>query len=207
MEIKELLKKYPFLEYKNVFHDESIYETEEEKLKHNYWTAWDNHGWEKLWKKFLSVIFEEYDKMTDDDRKNFCILDTKEKYGTLRVDMSFGNRAMFEAETIMEILSQWTCCSCGKMPKDSRGKRIIWKTRGWIAPYCNDCIKRYFGENSSWYKVNQKVKDMKLVCSDFQIKSCNNEGEFIHEYKDLGDWLKLDKIIKVEDNKNERIGH
>lgn len=197
MNIKKLLKKYPFLEYRNVFHNETIYDAEEEKVKHNYWTAWDNHGWEKLWKKFLSVIFEEYDKMTEDEKKNFRILDTKEKYGTLRVDISFGNQAIIEAETILYMLSQWVCCSCGKMPKNSRGNRIIWQTKGWIAPYCKDCIKKTIGKNDSWYKINRKIRDLKLMCHDFETKGYDKEGKYIRKYNDLGDWLKLDKIIKI----------
>ena len=44
MEIKELLEKYPFLNYHNIFSGKLTHENEEEQLKYNWWTTWDGHG-------------------------------------------------------------------------------------------------------------------------------------------------------------------
>lgn len=199
MEIKELLEKYPFLEYRNVFSGELTAENEEDRLKYNWWTAWDNCGWEKIWKKYLSVLFEEYEKLSDEAKKNFMIMDTKEKYGSLRIDTSYGNDTIYEAEKIVNMISQWTCYRCGKMPRNSNGKRLIWETRGWILPLCKDCMKKKFIKDSSCKIINHKVKELKLVCRGFRIRRYDKNGKFIYAYKDLGDWLKLDKIIKVGD--------
>ena len=47
MEIKELLEKYPFLEFRDVS-GELTADNEENRLNYNYWTCWDGYGWEKI---------------------------------------------------------------------------------------------------------------------------------------------------------------
>ena len=55
-----------------------------------------------------------------------------------------------------EILSEWTCINCGKQPRDSRGRHIIWRSTGWIEPYCKECAK----------KNDKDDKDKKLNSAD-----------------------------------------
>ena len=86
------------------------------------------------------------------------ILDTKEKYGSLRVDISYGNNAMVEMGDILNMLSRWTCCACGKMPRNSNGNRIIWETKGWICPYCKDCIKKDMKGDWTLKYTNWKIR-------------------------------------------------
>ena len=198
-EMRILLEKYPFLEYRNVFSGELTYETEEERLKHNWWTVWNNHGWEKIWKKYLSVLFEEYDKMSDEAKKGFMIMDTKEKYGTLRVSTSYGTDKMLEAENILFMMSEWTCSRCGKMPRTSNGNRIIWETRGYICPYCKNCVKKEMkGKDETLRQVNRYVKDLRIENDGFILKHHDKNGTFKYIYKDLSDWLKLDKIEQIK---------
>ena len=197
MEIKELLEKYPFLEFRDVS-GELTADNEENRLNYNYWTCWDGYGWEKIWKKYLSVLFEEYNKLSDDEKKKFRILDTKEKYGSLRVDVSCTNEVMREAESILEMLSQWTCSMCGKMPRNSKGNRIIWETKGWICPFCKDCLKKEMKGNWTLKYTNWKVREFKRENEGFILKRWDKNGTFKYVYKDLGDWLKLDKIIQEE---------
>lgn len=203
MEIKELLEKYPFLNYHNVFSGKLTHEKEEDRLKYNWWTTWDAHGWEKIWKKYLSLICKEWEKLSDEVKKEFMILDTKEKYGSLRVNISYGNNAMVEMGDILNMLSQWTCCVCGKMPRNSNGNRIIWESNDWICPYCKDCIKKDMNGDWTLKYTNWKIRDLKLKSKGFVSQRYNKNGEFIYTYKDLGDWLELDKIIQIEDGRNE----
>ena len=205
MEIKELLEKYPFLEYRD-FQGKLTYENEEERLKYNWWNFWNDSGWEKIWKKYLSVIFQEYDKWNDEEKKNFYILDSKEKYGSLRVDVSYTNDVILEAENILNMISEWTCITCGKMPRNSRNERIIWRTNGWICPYCKDCIKKIYINRvncNTTKEINRKLLELKDIHNHrFAIKSFSKDSAKIYVYKDLGDWLELNKVEEINDKCN-----
>lgn len=163
-EMKKLLEKYPFLIYRNVFSREKTYKTLEEDLEHNWYKTWDGYGWEKLWKRFLKEIFKEYDKLPAEAKDKFSIYDTKEKYGTLRVSLSGYTEGMMQAETVLHLLSAYTCSCCGKVPRDSKGNHIIWTTKGWIAPYCKDCFKKYelkdrYSDDGKFVHLSKKEKE------------------------------------------------
>ena len=66
--------------------------------------------------------------------RNYRIMDIKEKYGTLRW---YDNGAPEEVYKIIgkyEDLSYRTCIDCGQPAK--------YITRGWISPYCEECVKK-----------------------------------------------------------------
>jgi len=191
-DVEKLLEKYPFLEYRNYFSDD-VKRNLEERIQYNYWTFWDGCGWESIRKTFLRKVFEEYDKFTDEEKSNFLISDTKEKYGELRVYVYGGNETIDELISILEMISRWTCFYCGNMPRNSRGKRIIWNTRGYILPHCKKCAKDKLKIKN---KINYILYELKDVNKKF-IKYCSESNQkFKYEYTDLGDWLKLDKITK-----------
>ena len=89
-EMKTILEKYPFLVYRNIFSNKPLHDNPEEDLEINEYTSWNRTGWEKIWKRFLQEIFKEYDKLSDEDKKNFEIFDSKEKYGIEGVTYSGG---------------------------------------------------------------------------------------------------------------------
>ena len=95
-EMIDLLKKYPFLVYRNVFSGEKSHDTLDEDIEYNEWTSWDGSGWEHIWKRYLTYLFIEYDKLDEKVKQDFMILDTKEKYGSFRCYTSFGNEKIFE---------------------------------------------------------------------------------------------------------------
>lgn len=133
--LKRALKHWPFLVCKG-----SI-KTDENYLSSNYWTYWDGHGWEHIWKRFLIEVAIHYESMTPEDQKKVGILDTKEKYGMLRVDLAGFDETLFELESMLEQLSSVTCIHCGKQPRDSKGQSLIWLTKGYILPYCKECLR------------------------------------------------------------------
>lgn len=196
-ELLQLFDKYPFLIYHNVFDDKKTYDLIEEDLKHNWWTVWDNYGWEHIWKNFMRKVFEEYDKMSDSQKQNFSIFDTKEKYGSLRVYLSGYTDNLLEQEMILSMMSQWTCYCCGKMPRDSRGNRLIWTSKGWICPYCKDHLKVDYSPITK--KNKQEFREYVKLCREthkgfFVTKSYSKDKNIKKYYRDIGDWLELDHI-------------
>lgn len=185
--MKELLEKYPFLVYRNVFSDEKCFD-EKKDLEINYYKEWDGYGWEGIWKKYLEKLFELYDnKWSEETKKYFQFIEVKEKYGQLRIYISFTDTEE-NLESKAEMLSEWTCIKCGKQPRDSRGRHIIW--RGWVGNYCKDCAKKENKENyKSWKQVK---KDL------FGIHSFSKEKErFIFFDDDGNGWLKKVRVEEV----------
>ena len=181
--IADLLEKYPFLLYRN-YKDNPIYEKgTEEYYNHNYWTAWDGNGWESIWKDFLLKIMKIYDESNDIEFKdNFRILDTKEKYGSLRVDLYPHNDDIFKNEIAVELVSSYTCYVCGKQPRNSKGTRIIWTSKGYILPFCKNCAKNDLGiYNKNWKKYFNREVNTK----GFRTESYKDGKTTIHEYKEL----------------------
>ena len=156
--MKELLNKYPFLVYRNVFSGEKCFD-EKKDLEVNYYKEWDGCGWEGIWKDYLEKLFELYDnKWSETMKKRFYFTEIKEKYGTLRIYTSFTDiEENLESKT--EMLSGWTCMKCGKQPKDSRGRHIIWRSCGWIGNYCKDCKKEIDKENHNFWKLVKESKN------------------------------------------------
>lgn len=187
--MKELLEKYPFLVYRNVFNDEKCFD-EKKDLEINYYKEWDGYGWEGIWKKYLEKLFELYDnKWSEETKKHFQFTEIKEKYGQLRIYTSFTDTEE-NLENKAEMLSEWTCIKCGKQPRDSRGRHIIWRSYGWVGNYCRDCAKKEDKENyKSWRLVK---KDL------FRIHSFSKEKERFTFFDDDGNgWLKKIKIEEV----------
>lgn len=187
--IKELLNKYPFLVYRNVFSGEKCFD-EKKDLEVNYYKEWDGCGWEGIWKDYLEKLFELYDnKWSEETKKHFQFTEIKEKYGQLRIYTSFTDTEE-NLENKAEMLSEWTCIKCGKQPRDSRGRHIIWRSYGWVGNYCRDCAKKEDKENyKSWRLVK---KDL------FRIHSFSKEKERFTFFDDDGNgWLKKIKIEEV----------
>ena len=42
------------------------------------------------------------------------------------------------------------------MPRNSNGNRIIWEIKGWICPYCKDCIKKDM--KGDWLEVDKIIQ-------------------------------------------------
>lgn len=169
METKELLEKYPFLEYSSA----------NEKV--NYYTIWDGTGWEKLWKKYLDKIFYLYDNVWNKNTKEkFSILETKEKYGSLRIYTSFVDDEKLELKA--NLLSKWVCSKCGKISKNFRGNKIIYRTDEYIQYLCKHCAK----------KSNQRFR--KIVLSRFSYTNIEKGIRTTTIFKENNNWLEEEKV-------------
>lgn len=117
---------------------------EDEKWYRNWYDTWDGTGWEKIWKRFLELVNIEYEKMSDEEKSKLEILDTKEKFGELRVYLSGYNDAINNLVAEIEHVSTYTCIDCGKQPISEEGGHTICTTReSWITNLCKDCMLKH----------------------------------------------------------------
>lgn len=202
-ELLQLLNKYPFLIIKD-YNGKSYYSSED-LPKHNYYTYWDNTGWGDIWKKFLYKIFNLYDTLSEQEKQVVEFYDIKEKYGGLRVDLSYPisyNNDFRELISQVEILSEVTCIRCGKISKDSKGNPIIWVTRGYISPLCKKCAKDMLRCKKCYDKkqIAQKLVEMRCVNTEFVNTSESTKSYREVHYKLLDGWIKPVKIIEMQKN-------
>ena len=198
-DMKVLLYKYPFLKYHDNQSDETI-------INNNYYKYWDGTGWETLWKtKYMPRLFKEYDNMSDEDKKCFRILDTKQKYGTLRCYTN--KKGEGDLETILEWVSECTCEVCGTEPRTVDGYREIWQTRNWITNMCKDCARKYLIDNNVKTKdVDTKLKEIHIVYDKpFAYKRFGNNKIILHTFKETSDgWLKKDSETELDPEEEKR---
>lgn len=139
----ELLQKYPFLRkrFSDYSDDPTLcFNTDKEDIRNNWYKAWDGTGWEKLWKVyFMPKLFEAYDSWDEEKKNNFQILDTKSKFGSLRISTSFA--LPDDMEFILEWMSEFICERCGKETIDENCRQYIYQTSGWITNLCEDCLR------------------------------------------------------------------
>ena len=164
----DLLRKYPFLRK----HHER--ENESEDIEYNWYNEWDGTGWEKLWKVyFMPKLFEAYDTWDDEKKQNFQILDTKSKFGSLRISTSFA--LPDDMESILEWMSEFICEHCGKESIDEHGLQYIYQTRGWISNLCEDCVKSL--------KVIEDLDSIKHFGDTFGYKRWIGNGFITKKFK------------------------
>lgn len=128
----------------------------------NYFLEIDGmNGWRDLLLCWSEKVKPIYDSITDENLKNnFYLIDAKEKYGCLRIDVScIPTPKIDEYISMTEHLSEWTCIKCGKITKSSNSKHII-IYRNVEVPFCKDCAKKdaakqhsknYKRELGNWY--------------------------------------------------------
>ena len=189
----ELLNKYPFLKHKKVWsvNLEDCYKTDAENIEHNHYKEWDGTGWEDLWKnRYLPRLFKWYDNLPEEDKKKFCFTQIKEKYGSMRIYTSF--KSDDDLETIAEWLSEYTCFSCGKEPRDAKGNRIIWQTDGWITNLCEDCAK----------SAVSNTDEIKQPPAHFGYIRFSKNGNKRYLFKETADkkWLELESVTDEKEN-------
>lgn len=193
----ELLRKYPFLKYRKMYGDGGFaYDTDKENLANNWYKAWDGTGWENLWKnRYLPRLFALYDGWDEERRNGFHFLDVKSKMGrmTIYTSVSTGEDSL---EGIAAMVSEWTCEGCGKEPRDTEGRRVIWSTNGWIANYCEDCLKK-FGRLPENY-TEADVDALKQVrTSPFAYVRFAHPHNLRIVFKETDDgWLVRDRVEK-----------
>ena len=199
--LKRMLKRWPFLVYNGTA------ETDDKYLSFNYWTAWNRHGWEFIWKRFIIEVGLHYDRLSVKTKEHFSMFDTKEKFGTLRVSLSGYDDKFFELESVLDQLSSITCANCGKQPHDSKGRNLIWITSGYIMPYCKECFRKYYFKHSrkdvskSQYrerkqKFSRYAKKCRTVVPYFISKSVHNNCKTYIFRQPAYNWLETYKKEK-----------
>lgn len=166
-----LLSKYPFLSYENLRNN----------LDNNWYKIWDGSGWELLWKnRFMPRLFKVFDSWTAEEQANFRILDTKSKYGMLRLSTS----AILpdDLEFILEQMSMFTCERCGAEPIDDNGQHYIYRTSGWIAHLCKDCADKI-----NYYDI--KLEKVMFDDVKFELHTANSNKTIHFKYNKTHDWL------------------
>lgn len=173
--LRRTLKNYHWLELRNAFSDKLCYpEDSEEYLSNSEWSRWNDHGWEHLWKRFLVELMALYDKWPKKTQEHFRIIDTKEKWGLIRIDLSCYDDEVHKLIAAAEMLSKVTCPICGKMPLNSRGEHLMYKTEGWIGYYCRDCFNGRYLHGKRHTKENRRAlkelrRDAKTEIKNFYI--------------------------------------
>lgn len=181
---KELLTKWPFLERRNIYTGEG-YEGEE-RFYSTEWNSWDGSGWEGIWKQFIEKLGKLWEQMPEGDaKKNFQIYDSKEKYGTLRIFLSPHTEEMSDLVSAVSALSGWTCITCGKQPHDSKGRRLIWESKGWICPYCKNCAKN---QSRAYFVKYEGLTKEKLKEWREEYNRVTHKGPFSYKSYSNGKW-------------------
>lgn len=188
------LKHFKWLELRNVFSGELCFtEGSEAYMEHNEWCMWHNHPWEPIWKRFLVEVMALYEKWPKETQKHFRIMDTKEKWGRLRIDLSGYNDELHNLETAAELLSEVTCCACGKKPVNSRGEHLIYETKGWISYMCRDCFDYDWAGRIPTKKDRAYLKEYRRDCKKeiktFKTQSYKDGKWETHKWVEKYNWL------------------
>ena len=98
-------------------------------------TEWDAvaPGWNKAFgKQYLKELKKQLKK--DKMLYKWRITDIKEKFGTFRLYCNYGSDELYNIINKYEELSWNTCIKCGKP--------ATYTSKGWISPYCDDCVNK-----------------------------------------------------------------
>ncbi len=141
-ENKKLVEEYPFLIPRNRWTDNI-----DPDYNYNY-TELDAvpKGWKNIALNLCKELKKELEAVGY--LHKYRISQIKEKYGYLRW---YDFCCTKEGHDVIEKYCEQTkkvCINCGKSAR--------WITTGWIAPYCNDCIKKV---NESYVDIDEYYKD------------------------------------------------
>lgn len=100
-------------------------------------------GWYNLIDELCSELAELIDDEYPEFKEDFQVVQVKEKFGTLRFYVNYGNDKIFELIDYYENLSAETCEYCGKDAE--------LRTRGsWYATLCDECNSRWQNGETLW---------------------------------------------------------
>lgn len=155
-ENKRLCNEYPFLIPSNRWSGKRINSKEpgfwpgapEEIPEWDYeYTELDDmpSGWRKAFGEQMCKEIKE--ALPQEKLDDYRIIQIKEKWGELRWYDNWSTEKLMKIENKYTHISRYTCIKCGKP-----ATKI---TRGWISPYCDNCVPDF--ENS--IPINEYYKD------------------------------------------------
>lgn len=134
---KELVAKYPWILPPDKYDPLLTHPPDAINPFYDYsWTMLDDmpYGWRIAFgENFCNEIQSVYETLSDVVKKDFYVVQIKEKFGYLRCYMSLTVDAVSDIIEKYEEISGFICVNCGKPAK--------YMTTGWICPYCENCIK------------------------------------------------------------------
>lgn len=129
--MKDITTKYPFLIMKD---------WKGKIIEESNWFDYVPKGWKEIFLNWCEIVLSEYLTWSNEDKLKFEISEIKEKFGALRIYYCGPTNELISVETWkLECDSEYTCIICGKKPQTKKN-RIIWKSKGYILPYCKKCM-------------------------------------------------------------------
>lgn len=130
--------KYPFLKSGGAINNKNFFQI-------SCWYYCIPKGWRKAFGKTLCDELKEVLKRHG-ILKTYVITTVKEKFGELVIYDDCAPEEVHDIIMKYEYISAHTCIICGRRAK--------YVTRGWIEPYCEDCIKTVntLSEPAEYYK-------------------------------------------------------
>ena len=166
---EEALKKYPFLK---------IYDYQNKEISNACWLDNVPKGWRLLSELLVKHLNDEIEKS---GLKEYCIVDIKEKYGSLRWYDIGGSEETFKLTLIYEQISKNVCVKCGRP-----NVGII--KHGWIVPLCKKCFSLFRPHENYENGVDCKNSEIKkTLCirryeGDKKIEEQIDCSPFIKEF-------------------------
>lgn len=102
-------------------------------MEYTYDDFWDGTGWQEIWRDFVK-------KLKEKTKGEVKIIDTKEKFGTLRVYLSSHSEDIDEMVRSLEKKSREVCIECGKPTKYVAND-------SWIVYLCEECAEKVMRRN------------------------------------------------------------
>lgn len=148
---KELAERFPFMIVKDMKGD-IIYDFDDKEVPLLFFEDW---GWRDIQLVLAEHIKPIYDRFDDEQKKNFWIIEVKEKFGKMRTSFTSFTPAIANWVNLAEHISSYTCIRCGKTEikyeyseasdgSEIGAKKYFYKqTTGWINPYCEKCAKKF----------------------------------------------------------------
>lgn len=184
---EELIERFPFIVIRDCETGEPFRDSETGEVCIELDHTW---GWHDLELLICEHIKKEYDTWDEETKKNFSILQVKEKFGGLRFYCSRETEKIRLATDWAENISFYTCIKCGKKEEISPGRFRVYLTKGWVCPYCKDCAEEllYIGhpeyrqpEYKYWPKSEEKKE---AIEARFTIDEYDAKYEVTHYSQD-----------------------
>lgn len=147
---KELAERFPFMIVKDMGGD-IVYDPDNKEVPLLFFEDW---GWRDIQLALAEHIKPIYDRFDDEQKKNFWIVEVKEKFGALRTTFTSFTSAIANWVNLAEYVSSYTCIKCGKIEikyeyseaadgSEIGAKKYFYKqSEGWINPFCEECTKK-----------------------------------------------------------------
>lgn len=129
---------------------------------------------EKGWYPLIQPVIDYIDKFNEgkSEEEKIYITQIKEKYGTLRIYVSYGTDELFNMIDKAEEESAHTCEFCGT-------KENVGQTTGWITTLCHDCIKNLSKERGFGHYWSKEGKVYEIFPDDADLdRYVGSEEEF-----------------------------